>query len=450
MAGFDKTPDELKTFVLSDPLCRDLAAVAAEHGRPMALVGGCVRDWLLGRTPLDWDVVVPGDPTPLARSLLQRRPGALVTLDADFGVVRTPLRSGISVDFTRQQGPTLEDDLSRRDLTLNALALRLDDGALVDPTRGLDDMELQRIRAVSRGNLEDDPLRLLRVFRFASTLGWRVEDLTLGWVETLAPRIAEPAGERVLAELAKLLDGDCAASALAEAYHAGLLAALLPELAASATGLGRGIGMFRAITCDLEEMRAEADPLEGRTLALFARPLAGDRPARVAVYLAALLFPLAGDALAIATVCERWRLSTKERTWITQAIAGAQAALALKLASGRESLALHHRFVRDFKEVSQAAALLGLESTAWDAQEGAADWVRWHQDFQRFYWSWVDARAKLPRLLSGNDLQTALAQTPGPHFAPILEAVEEARTLGDVGTREEALAWAARMLAERE
>jgi tRNA nucleotidyltransferase/poly(A) polymerase len=450
MAGFDKTPEELTQFVLSDPLCRDLAAIAAEHGRPMALVGGCVRDWLLGREPLDWDVVVPGDPTPLARALLQRHPGALVTLDADFGVVRTPLRNGVSVDFTRQQGDTLEEDLQRRDLAVNALALRLDDGALVDPTRGLDDMELQRIRAVSKRNLEDDPLRLLRVFRFASTLGWRVEDLTREWVEALAPRIVEPAGERILAELVKLLDGPCAASALAEAYHAGLLAAMIPELAESPTGLGRGIGMFRAIECDMIEMREEVDPAEARTLDLLAKPLAGDRPARVAVFMAALLYPLAGDADAIAEVCERWKLSAKERHWITQAIAGASAAPVLKAASGREAATLHHRFVKELKEVSHAAALLGLESTAWDSHEGSADWVRWHQAFQRFYWAWVDARAAEPRLLSGNDLQRELGQTPGPHFAPILDAIDEARTLGDISSREEALAWAARMLAERE
>lgn len=450
MPVLEKTPAELQAFVMADPLCRELAAIAERHGRPMALVGGCVRDWLLGREPLDWDVVVPGDPTPLARDLVQGRKGALVTLDAEFGVVRTPLKNGVSVDFTRQQGERLEDDLKRRDLALNALAIRLEDGVLVDPNNGLEDLELQRIRAISRANLDDDPLRLLRIFRFAGTLGWRVEDQTRAWIEELAAKIAEPAGERILAELAKLVDGHYAYAAMAEAYHAGLLAALLPELARTTTGLGRGIGMYRAVECDLLEMADGGDPTEARTLELFNKPLAADRPARIATYLSALLSPLAGDEAAIAGVCERWKLSTKERDWIAKAIARAAEAAASKSLEGREQVRAFYRLIRDLGPVSQGAALLGLEITAWESQDDPAGWVRWHGEFQRFYWHWHDLHEAEPRLLSGNDLQQKLGLQPGPLFAPILEGVEEARALGDIGTREEALAWAARMIAERE
>jgi tRNA nucleotidyltransferase (CCA-adding enzyme) len=450
MPALEKTPAELQAFVMADPLCRELAAIAERHGRPMALVGGCVRDWLLGREPLDWDVVVPGDPTPLARDLLQTRKGAMVTLDADFGVVRTPLKEGISVDFTRQQGDALSTDLKRRDLALNALALRLEDGVLLDPNNGLEDLELQRIRAISRANLDDDPLRLLRVFRFAATLGWRVEDQTRTWVEELAPRIAEPAGERILAELAKLVEGHYGYAALAEAYHAGLLAALIPELAQSPTGLGRGIGMYRAVECDLMEMAEGGDPTEARTLALFDKPLAADRATRVATYLSALLAPLAGNEGAIAAVCERWKLSTKERDWILKSIANAAQAAAGKGLEGRERIRAFYRLIRDLGPASHGAALLGLEVTAWESQEDPAGWVRWHGDFQQFYWDWHDQHEAEPRLLSGNDLQQKLNLQPGPLFAPILEGVEEARALGDVRSREEALAWAARMIAERE
>lgn len=448
MAAMMMTPDDLQRFVLSDPLARDLAEIAQAHCRPMALVGGCVRDWLLGREPLDWDVVVPGDPTPLAKALLQRRPGAIVTLDADFGVVRTPLRSGVSVDFTRQQGDTLEIDLGRRDLALNALALRLDTGELVDPTGGMEDMELQRIRAVSRRNLEDDPLRLLRVYRFASTLAWRVEDTTHAWVEELAPMIAKPAGERILAELAKLLDGPAGPHALAEAYHAGLLASLFPEVAKRPTGLAQALRLYRGMVGDLQEMGEGPD--EARTIEVFARPLAGDRTARVATYLAALLLPAAADEGAVAAVTERLKLSAKERSWIDHTVQGAIEAQSVIELEGREATVALHRFVRDRQAAAHGAALLALEVPPADDYATARRWVDWHHAFQRFYWAWMDERAVTPRLLSGGDLQKDLGLTPGPAFSAILDGVEEARTLGDVRTREEALAWAARKIAERE
>src|SRR5687768_16522924 len=95
-----RTPEALRAFVLADPLCRRLAALAAAHDRPIALVGGWVRDWLLGRPAPDWDLVVPGDPRPLVRALADEEGGGpLVPLDETFGIFRTRLRDGLMLDF---------------------------------------------------------------------------------------------------------------------------------------------------------------------------------------------------------------------------------------------------------------------------------------------------------------------------------------------------------------
>ncbi|MFP5502649.1 MAG: hypothetical protein ACLGIN_09170, partial [Candidatus Sericytochromatia bacterium] len=90
-----RTPDDLQAFVLADPLCRDLAALARAHGRSIALVGGWVRDWLLGRPALDWDLVISGDPAPVVADYANRIKGPVVVLDAEMGVYRTRLKSGL-------------------------------------------------------------------------------------------------------------------------------------------------------------------------------------------------------------------------------------------------------------------------------------------------------------------------------------------------------------------
>jgi hypothetical protein len=175
-------------------------AVGAE---PAWVVGGALRDELLGRPVVDVDVAC-ADPELAARLYARLADGAVFPLSERHGAWRVAFRDGSTVDFTPLHGDTIEDDLATRDFTVNAMARPLEGGDLLDPLGGRADLEAGRLRAVSPGIVEDDPLRLLRAVRLEDELGLRLDEQTEALVRAAAGRTAEPAGERVLGELERL------------------------------------------------------------------------------------------------------------------------------------------------------------------------------------------------------------------------------------------------------
>lgn len=175
-----------------------------------ALVGGAVRDGLIGRLGErpDLDLVVPGDGLALAHQFARELGGTAVDLDRERSIGRLVLK-GWTLDFAKQEGDSLPADLSRRDYTVNAIALLLPIGqktlALIDPLQGLEDLRQQRMRALSEENLLNDPLRLLRGLRLATELNFAITDQTWEWILRHRLRLASVAGERVLAELQRLV-----------------------------------------------------------------------------------------------------------------------------------------------------------------------------------------------------------------------------------------------------
>jgi hypothetical protein len=170
---------------------------------PAWIVGGAVRDELLGRKVVDTDVACSA-PELAARLYSRLAGGAVFPLSERHGAWRVAFRSGTTVDFTPLHGETIDDDLATRDFTVNAMAQPLDGGGLVDPLGGEADLEARRLRAVSPGIFEDDPVRLLRAVRLEDELGFRLDEETEKLLWAAAGRAAEPAGERILGELERL------------------------------------------------------------------------------------------------------------------------------------------------------------------------------------------------------------------------------------------------------
>jgi tRNA nucleotidyltransferase (CCA-adding enzyme) len=194
-----------------------------------ALVGGAVRDGLLGRLEAqpDLDLVVAGDAIGLTRQLARSHGGSCVVLDADHGIARLVM-GGWTIDLARRDGDSLEADLGRRDYTVNAIALPLPSegqspGPLVDPTDGLTHLERRELVAVSEANLLADPLRLLRGIRLACSLDFTLEPTSRGWIERHGGLLTQVAGERVLVELEKLATAPNGERGLALALSCGLL-----------------------------------------------------------------------------------------------------------------------------------------------------------------------------------------------------------------------------------
>jgi hypothetical protein len=171
-------------------------------GEEAYLVGGAVRDELLGRELVDLDVVCL-DSRKAARAFAEKSGGAPFPLSERHGAWRVTFPGGECVDFTPLRG-TLAEDLAMRDFTVNALAEPLAGGEPVDPFDGRGDLAERRLKVVSERVFDDDPLRLLRAVRFEEELGLRLDPTSEELVRSHAGLASGPAGERILAELEKL------------------------------------------------------------------------------------------------------------------------------------------------------------------------------------------------------------------------------------------------------
>jgi len=206
---------------------RELAREILE-GQEAWVVGGAVRDELLGREIVDLDIAVR-DPRAAAREYAKRSGGAPFPLSERHGAWRVALERARTVDFTPLRD-SIEDDLATRDFTINAIAVALADGEPADPFRGRADLEGRIIRAVSPSIFTDDPLRLLRAVRLEDELGFRLDLGTEQLVREHAELVTRPAGERTYAELVRLSE--------AGYWRADELDLLAP-LGGSAKGLDR-------------------------------------------------------------------------------------------------------------------------------------------------------------------------------------------------------------------
>jgi putative nucleotidyltransferase with HDIG domain len=211
---------------------------------PAYLVGGSVRDALLGRPSGDFDFATPLDPDRIESAvrasgrrpyLVGKRFGTIAFKLGGETIEVTTFRTETYAEQTRRPEVVfvdrLEDDLSRRDFTINAMALDVD-GSLVDPFGGREDLELGLIRAVgdARERFREDPLRMLRAARFAAQLEFEVDAETIAASQKLSHRILFVARERWVAELDKLLVGPGVSAALRLLAQMDLLRYLLPEL----------------------------------------------------------------------------------------------------------------------------------------------------------------------------------------------------------------------------
>jgi hypothetical protein len=262
-------------------------------GEEAWVVGGAVRDELLGREVVDLDIACR-DPEGAARSYANRAGGAPFPLSERHGAWRVALDAGRTVDFAPLPG-TIEDDLGTRDFTINAIAVPLAGGEALDPYGGRQDLDRSVVRAVSAGVFADDPLRLLRAVRIEDELGFRMDPETEALVREHAQRVTQPSGERTYAELVRLSE-----RGLRRADELGLVA----PLGGSSAGLDRPAtvdsAQFRLVSVFGESLARLPVPNEllryARTL-LKASPPEDDSPRAIYRFRRATE-PWALDALA--------------------------------------------------------------------------------------------------------------------------------------------------------
>ena len=194
------------------------------------LVGGVIRDFCLGKNNFDKDIiVVDEDAKVFSKKLAEYLDATYVPLDEENKIYRLVLKDKINfVDVTNPIENSVEKDLGRRDLRMNAIAFDLSDKKFIDLFDGFKDLENSKINIISEENLVDDPLRLLRIFRFQASTGFEIDENLKQIVKKHYKLINNPAKERVNYELMKLFDGDYTVKALKNMDECGLLCEIMP------------------------------------------------------------------------------------------------------------------------------------------------------------------------------------------------------------------------------
>ncbi len=217
----------IKEFIDGDFI---LKALRDDFEEEIFLVGGAVRDFFAGKTSYDRDILVMNaDVKTFALRLAEYFDATFVELDSENEIYRLVLRDKINyLDVTKPVNNSVEEDLKRRDLTLNSLAINLKTATLVDSTGGKDDFFDKILRVFDETSIIDDPLRLLRVFRFQAIYGFEIEPRTLNFIKKHKDLIIMPAVERKNYEILRMFGGKYAHDALALMDECGILEILFP------------------------------------------------------------------------------------------------------------------------------------------------------------------------------------------------------------------------------
>ena len=487
---------ELRKSVLNllenSRMISELVEIAAKEGHQLYLVGGFIRDHFLERRSKDIDFV-SSEAADLTKSFARRTGNRPVVIDQKFGTIRLiPVAESQAagelhqVDLSPLRGLSIEDDLNKRDFTINALAVDLsgwnqpDSLELIDPLNGMADLEASRLRACKRSSFNDDPLRILRAYRFSSTYGFTLESQTREWMVSMRRGLEGVAKERIRDELVLILSAPNSATTLRMLDDDHIIELILPECGPmrdlrqddyhhqdvwnhSLSALGE-LENFLANPSELSENYVQ------EAQASLSLKLTAERTRETMLKLGVLLHKIgkpgcktvdedggthfyghevAGARLA-ASLCSRLRFSNKEIEFVRQLIRQHMRAIHLfNIASpSRRSLS---RFFRLGPELfwplimlfaSDYRARLGPKSLAGDMaqlRERIHSWLD-------FYHQQLKPMEIKPPLISGRDLIRHFHLAPGPAVGRLLKTLTELQWEGRINNREEALQKAAQLL----
>lgn len=454
------------------------AARAALAGTPAWVVGGAVRDRLLGRPTVDLDLAVAGDCAAHARALASACGGTAFRLSEQHAAWRVLAPGGAwHVDFMPLEAG-IEEDLARRDFTINAIAEPLAGGARLDPHGGQADLQAGRLRMVSAEGFAADPLRVLRAARLACELGLEIEPGTAAAARAHAPGLARVAPERVFAELRHIVCCPDPLRGLELTDGVGALPVVLPELDGT-----RGVEQSDyhhldvydhtlAVLGEVAELERDPEPAAGPHAAavasLLAEPLADELTRGAALRFGALLHDIAkphtraytregrvtfighdelGSELAGAAL-QRLRASGRLRAHVA-ALTRHHLRLGFLVHERPVSRRAVHGYLRACEPVEVDVTVLSVADRLATRGRRADQAIAAHLELahevigEALRWRSQGPPAPLVR---GEELAATLGIRPGPELGRLLADLEEAQFAGEVRTRDDAVALARRLL----
>jgi len=478
-----------------------LAACCAALETDAYLVGGFVRDWVLSSMPgHDIDIAVSGDPEAIAKDIAQKLSGTVVPLSLAHGAIRVAGPGDVeageppwNIDINGFSG-TIEDDLARRDFSVNAMAIPIADwpfpDAVNDPLGGKSDLATKTIRALGDTVFQDDPGRLLRAIRLAGQLKFRIEPGTSKQIRADSKLLAEVSPERIREEFLNILSVDGAKGQLEVMDHFGLFEQVIPELQ-PAKGVDQpnmhywdvwGHTMHTVEAAELITKGHQNSPVfscvpwtEGSEAHFKQHATDGHTRATI-LKLAALFHDVAkpqtksqddtgrtrffghseqGAEVATQRLTQL-RVSSKGVEMVAKMVEHHLRPTGMKDGDDWPTDRAIHRYFRDVGDVAVDTLYLCLADYL-----GAKGPELLHEDWlnhARMVGHILHVGTSEPvsptttRLITGNDLMTHYNLQPGPEIGAVLERVEEARAAGEIETKEQALEMAGnalRYLAEQ-
>lgn len=471
-------------FLSDYPQIKIIRDIAKAKKLSVYLVGGFLRDFVLGSQKQDFDFAVDKNALSLALTFSKKIKGAYVLLDEERGCARVAKKINgnlTTYDFADFRAKTFKEDLSYRDFTINTLSLdllKLKDStevsdALVDTTRGLKDIKDKRIKRTSLKVFKEDPLRMMRAFSLKAVLGFKIELKTLNQIRKEKDLIVSVAYERIREELFKILETDKASQILKSMDRVGLLEKIIPQIKVMHNcrqGTYHHLDVWPHSLETVVQMervfhQTKADEDISQYLDL---SLGGNRSRKSLMKLAALLHDIGKpDTRKI----ENGKMSFHGHEHVGRSIVK-HIAVMLKL-SVRERHALEdmvrwhlrpgylsnfkqpseraiYRYFRDTKDERVSVLLLSLADQR--STRGPATTQKDQEHHERICLGLVsrsfEKRKEKPmvRLINGNDLINKLKLKPSPVFAKILTAVEEKQSLGKITNKKEAIDLAKKMV----
>jgi poly(A) polymerase len=430
--------------VTARELANSICETLQHNGNQALLVGGCVRDLLLGREPADYDVTT--DATP--ERVMEMFPEA-IAVGAQFGVVLVPrdgwkvevatFRSDVGYSDGRHPDRVVyskspEEDVQRRDFTINGLLMRHDTGEILDFVGGQGDLRAGVIRAIGDPDRRfgEDKLRMMRAVRFAARFGFEIEHKTFASIRKHAGAVTDVSAERIREELTKLLTEGAARLGFELLEKSWLLSIVLPEIAAM-----KGVPQP-------PQFHPEGDVWIHTMLMIEQLPAGSAATLAWGVLLHDIGKPptytpasKTGDRIRFdhhvdvgvkmaEAICRRYRLSNEETEQVLALVANHMRFKDV----GEMKTSTLKRFVRlpHFEEHMELHRLDCLSSHRNLDSYGLV---------QRFLAETPSEQVRPQRVLTGNDL-SQMGYIPGPLFSEILRAVEDAQLEGRVATKDDA------------
>ena len=399
--------------------------------RSAYLVGGCVRDAILDYVSpyLDLDFVLPEHPVETAQAIAHHYGAGFVVLDAARQIARVVFE-GATADFALQVGLTLEEDLQRRDFTVNAIAYSPHTQTFVDPLNGQQDLDRKILRMISVQNLREDPLRLMRAFRQAAQLGFTIDQGTRIQLQALAPLLSRVAAERIRVELSYLLSHTAGTPWLQTLCGDELLKSSFPQVSAAGVRL---IQRMDEAEAEVTARWPQVEAILHRTLS--DRPKGGEGVRRTVFATAKLVGLLSSDLTAAKQTLQLMKYSRAEINFVLTVLGGlrqiqgyARSVLDSGL-SKRQQYSLFSRIRDAFPAVAIVAIADGLSLAS----------------LAPLIDEYLDPHSPIAHpkpMVSGQDLMKALELSSGPTVGKLLSALELAQAEGQVKTTEEALMFA--------